>query len=161
MEIKEKLHKKIHHIHKRKFTWLLLVVPVLVLAAVLYFVNSDRLSFSTAAPGYQSVEEEEGHDGYEEPAEGEYKEVIIRIKDGKFVPDRIEVAVDTLIIFENEENVSHAVVSDNVGNSEEINFDTGELPYEERVPTVEYGIPGTYAYHDKLNPHIKGTIVVK
>ena len=150
-------------------TWILAsAVIVLVGITLLFadkksgiqFLNKDNASVVAEPTKTEEELEAEGHDGYEEPVSMVFKIIEIE-KDGTFKPQTITVKPDTTIVFFNEDDEKHTATADNAGSAEVGAFDTGELPKGKKVPAVSYGIPGTYTYHDKFNPHVKGTIIVK
>lgn len=164
---KEKDHHKKQSGNRKP--WILASIVIVLVGIVLLFadkkfitqaLNKNNASIVVEPTKTEEQLEAEGHDGYEEPVSIEFQVIDIE-EDGTFKPQTITVKPDTTIVFYNEDDQRHTATADNAGSDEVGAFDTGELPKGKKVPAVSYGIPGTYTYHDKFNPHVKGTIIVK
>lgn len=147
-------------------TLLFVVIGVLLLAGV--FVLSKNQS--TVGPGTQVQQtiEEDRDDGTEEKDEAMEKEdededekTVVSVTDTGFEPQSVSVKAGAKVVWRNKTNQTANVSSAkhpthliypplNLGN-----FEPGE-----KVSLV-FTEPGSYNYHDHLNPTKFGTVVVE
>lgn len=78
----------------------------------------------------------------------------VTIENFAFNPATLTVPVGTTVTWINRDDEPHTVTS-----SENM-FTSPGLDSDETF-SYEFSIPGTYAYHCKLHPHMTGTIIVK
>lgn len=76
------------------------------------------------------------------------------IKNFSFSPSTLTVSSGTTVAWTNQDSASHTVSSDSQGL-----FDSGTLSPGNQF-TFTFSSPGSYGYHCKLHPGMKGTIVV-
>ena len=85
----------------------------------------------------------------------------IAIVNGQFVPATIEIPVNSYVVWTNVDNLPHFVAS----NPHPLHTDLPGLSSGLIKPEVKYEFqfirPGSWGYHDHLNPSVGGTIVVK
>ncbi len=77
----------------------------------------------------------------------------IAIKNLGFDPQTITVPVGTVVTWTNYDTVSHTVTSDNG------TFDSDSLKSGAQFRN-EFSRPGTYEFHCKIHPYMKGTVLV-
>jgi plastocyanin len=78
----------------------------------------------------------------------------VNINNYAFQAPSITIAPGTTVIFENLDDDPHTVTADNGS------FDSKGLGQGDTW-SYRFTTPGTYAYHCKLHPMMKGTVVVK
>jgi len=76
------------------------------------------------------------------------------IKNFSFQPSTLTVSAGTTVTWENQDSAPHTVSSDAQGL-----FDSGNLASGEEF-SFTFSTPGSYGYHCKIHPGMKGTIVV-
>jgi len=77
----------------------------------------------------------------------------IAVGDGKFDPGTVTVAPGTTVKWTNMGRTTHSVTADKG------EWDSGDVPAGASY-TATFNTPGTYAYHCRQHPDMKGTIVV-
>ena len=78
----------------------------------------------------------------------------ISIKDGKFNPAAVNIAVNDSVEWTNDDNRDHRIVADDAS------FDSGKIKPGETF-AFKFTKPGTFTYACALHPREKGKIVVK
>jgi len=77
----------------------------------------------------------------------------VKIGNFTFGPQELKVKSGTTVIWINEDDIPHTVVSPN-------NFRSKALDSEDKY-SFTFTTPGTYKYFCSLHPHMTGTIVVE
>jgi plastocyanin len=103
---------------------------------------------------------EEKHLGYEEPAPSTILKIIEVKKNCEFKPNPFKIKVDTTIAFENEDSITHTLIS-NREEGNEVFFDSGAIKPRTTMPIISYSKTGTFTYFCQDNPNEKGTIIVE
>ena len=104
-----------------------------------------------------------GSDNVSKPNElGEQAQAVVEITDDGFIPQTLNVAPNTRIIWVNEDEAPHGVAANPFPDRSSLpDLYSGDValgPQEEYAFTfVE---PGTYVYHDPNNPELSATVVV-
>ena len=80
--------------------------------------------------------------------------VEVTIKDGKFTPAAINIAVGDTVQWTNMENVDHQVVADDGS------FNSGRLKQGDKYARI-FSAAGKISFSCSLHPREKGTITVK
>jgi plastocyanin len=94
-----------------------------------------------------------------EPAEsgagGEHLErsVKVDIADFAYDPDPVRVQAGGKVIWLNEDSAAHTATADDGS------FETGEID-EGKLKSESFKQPGTFTYHCRIHPQMKGTIEV-
>ena len=78
----------------------------------------------------------------------------VEITDGAFKPAILTVAQGDVVTWTNGGAMPHTVTADDG------NFDSGPLSKGDAFGSL-FDTPGTFAYHDSLDPAMKGTVIVK
>jgi plastocyanin len=78
----------------------------------------------------------------------------IGIKDGKFAPATVTIAVGDSVVWTNNDNVDHRVIADDGS------FDSGKLKPGESYSKT-FSKAGTISFSCSLHPREKGSVVVK
>lgn len=95
------------------------------------------------------------------PFTTEAKEGIVQVTTNGFNPDSLTVASGAKVVWKNESGGEATVNSDSHPTHQLWRFlNLGTFPNGSSV-TVVFEDPGTYTYHNHLNPTQRGTIVVK
>ena len=81
------------------------------------------------------------------------EDVAIKIGNFTFGPQDLKVKAGTTVIWTNEDDIPHTVVSPN-------NFRSKPLDSDDKF-SFTFTTPGTYKYFCSLHPHMTGTIVVE
>jgi amicyanin len=89
------------------------------------------------------------------PGAGAIPKNTVVIKDFKYTPASLSVAVGTKVTFINEDPTPHTATG--TGSSASIN--SGNLNQNQRY-TVTFSKAGTYSYSCTIHPYMKGTVVV-
>ncbi len=84
----------------------------------------------------------------------EHTQYDVSAKVNGFTPATITISVGDTIRWIFRDSFSHRLVSDTAG------FDS-MARYQDQVWTYTFNQPGTFAYHDSLNPNAQGTVIVK
>jgi plastocyanin len=79
--------------------------------------------------------------------------VAVKIGNFTFGPQELKVKAGTTVMWTNEDDIPHTVVSPN-------NFRSKALDSEDKF-SFTFTTPGTYKYFCSLHPHMTGTIVVE
>ena len=77
----------------------------------------------------------------------------VAIKGFKFDPETIEVTMGHDVIWSNQDGARHSATAD-AGS-----FDTGIMK-RRKSGQIKFAERGTYPYHCKVHPRMKGTVVV-
>ena len=85
------------------------------------------------------------------PARAE--DAAVKIGNFTFGPQEMKVKAGTTVIWTNEDDIPHTVVSPN-------NFRSKALDSDDKF-SFTFTTPGTYKYFCSLHPHMTGTIVVE
>ena len=132
------------------------VIVLLVLGAAYYFLFGGRAVTTVQAPTQNSA-------AGTVPAQGVVPEnqvpdatgaVNIGIMDFSFNPVSVTVVKGTKVTWTNKDSMSHTVTSDQGTTLDSQALATGESY------SVTFLNPGTYTYHCKIHPSMKGTITV-
>lgn len=118
-----------------------LIISVLILLGVYFFVsveNNTQSGNSVKLLGTGSSVIESN---------------VIEIKANGFFPEILTASAGDKVIFANNDEVSHKIVSDSLYLSKEL--ESGENFQ------ITVNLAGNFEYYDALNPSLKGTIVVK
>src|SRR5215470_14534079 len=81
------------------------------------------------------------------------EDVAVKIGNFTFGPQELKVKAGTTVIWTNEDDMPHTVVSPN-------NFRSKVLDTEGTY-SFTFTTPGTYKYFCSLHPHMTGTVVVE
>lgn len=141
--------------HKMKLSVLILLLFGLILG-LSYFQNSRQT-------GQMDADEdgnEKFHSGYEEPAT-ETRIFVIDIINSAFNPPVLTVEKGSTVAFINRDDVLHTATAENAGTNEPTSFDLGELKTNEQISAARYDESGTFEYHCKIHPEMKGKVIVK
>jgi plastocyanin len=76
----------------------------------------------------------------------------VAISNFKFRPSTLEVGKGTKVVFSNTSNLAHTATDAGV-------FDTGRIKAG-RAVSVRFGQKGTFRYHCKIHPEMRGKVVV-
>ena len=79
----------------------------------------------------------------------------VTIKDYKYGPPSLTVAVGATVKFTNQDSTPHTATSKEPGGFESGPIDTG------KSATIKLDKPGTFTYYCVFHPFMKGTITVK
>jgi amicyanin len=88
------------------------------------------------------------------PAASPMAAAAVTIKDFKFDPPQLEVAVGETVTWTNQDGTTHTVTGDN-GEFDSGNLDTG------KSFSFTFTKAGTYSYHCSIHPFMKATVVVQ
>lgn len=80
--------------------------------------------------------------------------VSVTVKDSAFEPNSITVKVGTVVVWTNTDNMLHTITSDDMA------FDSEPLATG-MTYSFTFAKPGTYPYHCKVHPSMKGTVIVQ
>src|SRR3954451_17192960 len=105
---------------------------VLVTALILVAMSASQFSFSA-----------------------DHAPVAVKIDNFSFSPQTITVAVGTEVIWTNQDDIPHTVVSD-----DKTTFKSKALDTEDKF-SFTFSKPGTYPYFCSIHPKISGQIVVQ
>lgn len=134
---------------------LLSIVAVSLVASffTVYALKSQQETRSRAAEASPSATQTNGE--VTESAEPSYESdvFIVTLKNGRFSPSPAIIKLDTPIVFMNQDNVEIEVA----GNG---GVQTASLKHTQKSGPFQYKAPGTYTYHLKSNPQVKGTVTV-
>jgi plastocyanin len=78
----------------------------------------------------------------------------VALNDTPFAQTQLQVAPGTKVLFTNQGNSAHSVIS---GQGL---FDSGDIPARSTYDCT-FNLPGTYTFYDRNNPNIRGTIIVR
>lgn len=81
------------------------------------------------------------------------EDAAVKIGNFTFGPQEMKVKAGTTVIWTNEDDIPHTVVSPN-------NFRSKALDSDDKF-SFTFTTPGTYKYFCSLHPHMTGTIVVE
>lgn len=81
--------------------------------------------------------------------------VSVDIKDFKFTQASLMVKKGTTVIWTNQDSASHTVTSDNAGGPL-----ASDLIAQGKTYSYTFNTVGTFAYHCKVHPNMKGTVTV-
>ena len=81
------------------------------------------------------------------------EDAAVKIGNFTFGPQAMKVKAGTTVIWTNEDDIPHTVVSPN-------NFRSKALDSDDKF-SFTFTTPGTYKYFCSLHPHMTGTIVVE
>jgi plastocyanin len=84
------------------------------------------------------------------------KTTTVNIKDFAFHPSKITVAPGTKVKWVNKDKKAHTATSTQPHGA----FDSGKLKQGESY-SFKFKHPGTYKYHCKIHPEMKGTVTVR
>lgn len=76
----------------------------------------------------------------------------VAISNFKFRPATLEIAKGTKVVFSNTANLTHTATDAGA-------FDTGRIKAG-RAVSVRFGQKGTFRYHCKIHPEMRGKVVV-
>ncbi len=76
----------------------------------------------------------------------------VEITNFKFRPQALEIAKDTRVVFSNASSAAHTA-TDRGG------FDTGRIKAGSSI-AMRFGQKGTFSYHCKIHPFMRGKVVV-
>ena len=80
-------------------------------------------------------------------------EATVKIENFSFTPDTLNVKAGTMVIWSNDDDIPHSVVTTD-GKVHSRALDTTE------TFRFTFATPGTYDYFCGLHPHMKGRIIV-
>jgi len=87
------------------------------------------------------------------------KNHTVEIQDGKYVPDKLTVAVGDTVTWLNKDNKGHSATAD---KKDDANFfDTKEVAGGKSSAPVTFKKAGDVPYHCAAHPTMKGTVTVK
>ncbi len=76
---------------------------------------------------------------------------LIRMDREQFIPYILEINKGDMVIFRNEDDIDYRIVSEG--------FDSGDIG-RDRVYSHTFGKEGTFEYHCKYHPSMKGKIII-
>lgn len=126
-----------------------IVIALLVIAGVAAYANQNQLKTKDIKPATNQIENKV-ENKVESNQQIKYK---VDIKDDSFQPSTITVKSGEPVVFTNHDEEKHTVTADDKM------FDIDITPGGNMTLTL--GKPGTYTYHCKPHPFMKGTIVVQ
>ncbi len=124
-----------------------IVIIILVVGAILLIENNNFSNKNSNEKNNNVVSDNSGI--------GATKEYNIEIKNFAFFPSILTIKAGTTITWTNSDSVSHTVTSD---SGSELNSD---LFSKGQTYSHTFNIVGTYNYHCKPHPSMKGVIIVQ
>jgi plastocyanin len=82
--------------------------------------------------------------------------VTVKIENFAFMPKELDVAVGTIVTWQNADDVPHTATS----KDDPQVFDSGPLDTDDKF-SFTFSKPGKYTYYCKVHPHMTGVVVVK
>jgi plastocyanin len=82
--------------------------------------------------------------------------INVKIENFAFVPKDIQIAVGTVVTWQNADDVPHTATSEDDPQT----FDSGPLDTDDKY-SFTFSKPGKYTYYCKVHPHMTGVITVK
>jgi len=130
---------------------ILLIIVVLVVVGVVYALTRPKSKTTSNSSNTTSQ------------SAGQNQTADVSITANGFVPATIQVKVGTQITWTNDDTAKHQVAADPYPKDDSIpNFDSSVVLEPKDTTSSTFETPGTYTYHDELNPlTLKGTIIVK
>jgi len=140
--------------------WLIGIIVLIILLGGIYFLSKNRTPTTTAPQTRQSTVSASGSQGTASSSSANQLNIVTLTKDG-FSPTTLTIKAATAVAWVNKSGTDATVNSDphpthtaysplNLGSF----TDGGML-------SLSFDKPGTYGYHNHLNPSQRGTIVVK
>ena len=148
--IKQKLLEKTENVESKGFSWLLIILFLILLsAAVMYFGGNDTYSDSTA------VIEKENTNGR---APRTYS---IFYTGGVFSPTNLRIHSGDLVEFQNRAFLPIKIVADNQGKAVKFGFEnSGDISSSGKF-SFTFSSAGIFNYYNERNPNEAGAIIVK
>ncbi len=136
-----------------------LVVVVLVILAGWYFIQSQKAQAPTPPP---QVTQPETTPATESAAPSEEEENVVKISSSGFSPQNITIKAGEFVTWVNEDTQDHQVQSA-VHPTHQLYapLNTVGLIKSGEKKSLSFPDPGTYKYHDHLNPSIIGSVIVE
>ena len=132
----------------KAFRYAVLIVAVVFAAFVIHAVYS-RSSGDSTAP----VVAKAPAPGTSQPSGST---ALVTIDNFHFQPQNLEIAVGTMVTWQNNDDVPHTASS----GSEPQAFESGALDTDEKF-SFTFRAPGRYRYYCKLHQHMTGAVIVK
>jgi plastocyanin len=85
-----------------------------------------------------------------------YRSAFVRVIDNRFRPSEIQARPDEPMLWFNQGKAEHTATAD---SGQQITFDTGTIEPGKRKQ-VRLKVPGTWTYHCRFHPFMKGRIQV-
>ncbi len=85
--------------------------------------------------------------------------VEVRLSEDGVEQKTIKVHPNTAVTWVNDDNKAHKIVSDNTASGTQQNFETDNIPTNQRY-TIVFSDQGSYNYHEQDDPLTTGTVIV-
>ena len=144
-------------------TAILLIAPVLVLAACGAGTVASPAATEAAAPAETEVEETQSPAAESDPAESEdatAEEEEVRLESSNFDPEELTIAAGTTALFLNADSYAHTVTEGTGGQAADDPIVDRQLEGN-RTVRVTFDEPGTYEITCELHPSMQMTITVE
>ncbi len=135
----------------RRTKWMGSALLGLLLIAGLTWAQQPRPAVAAAAPKLTAIARAGDTSNAQMVAEGG---APVEIKNYAFLPATLTVPLGTTVTWTNRDDDLHTVTSSEKAFASP-GLDAGE------AFSYTFSIPGTYAYHCALHPHMTGVVIVK
>ncbi len=147
--IKQNLITKLENKEPRGFSWLLIVLFLILLSfAVLYFGGNSQYE-ATANPKIDRT--------VSRPP----RTYSVFYTSGVFSPTNLRIRVGDLVEFQNKDFLPVRIVSDTQGKSNFFGFqNSGDVAPDDTF-SFTFSTSGIFSYHNEKNPNEAGAVIVK
>lgn len=143
---------------------LVIVIPVVIFVVGIIILTSGKNKNANVAPNQptkQTTAPTEESQQQRETQQSTQEETVVTLTSSGFEPQTITVKTGTKVVWTNESGDAATVNSD-LHPIHRIYppLNLGEFANKESLSLI-FDKPGTYSYHDHLNPSRTGTVVVE